>query len=185
MMKLLRTGRRAECASCEQAQKDYAELERVSSSGTCSKRQTLRENDAPAPRSPYVEQSVWAATTKLDKLSTPHPRLEVRYWTGEYWSRCTALFYAALDALFTVPTTEIQEAEQIYAEELPDKSIPAIWSSLNGFEDWLADHTGPVLSLEEVRDAIAPKPRFQNVSCSQCGRLEGGRSRFSHCENHK
>ena len=95
------------------------------------------------------------------------------------------LFYAALDALFTVPTTEIQEAEQIYAEELLQAHTRDL-ERLERFEDWLADRTGPVLSLEEVRDAIAPKPRFQNVSCSQCGRDFGpGDHGFHTARNHK
>ena len=74
-----------ECASCEQAQKDYAELEREkSSSGRRQQRQTLRENVRLRREAHTWSKACEAATTKLDKLSTPHPRLEVRYWTGEY-----------------------------------------------------------------------------------------------------
>lgn len=175
-----------ECASCEQAQKDYAELEREVEQWKKAAEANIEENVRLRREAHTWSKACEAATTKLHKLSTPHPRLEVRYWTGEYWEPLHgALFYAALDALFTVPTTEIQEAEQIYAEELLQAHTRDL-ERLERFEDWLADRTGPVLSLEEVRDAIAPKPRFQNVSCSQCGRDFGpGDHGFSHCENHK
>jgi len=44
------------------------------------------------------------ATTKLYKLSTHHPRLEVRYWTGEYWEPLYgARFHEVLDALALTP----------------------------------------------------------------------------------
>lgn len=44
------------------------------------------------------------ATTKLYKLSTHHPRLEVRYWTGEYWEPLYgARFHEVLDALDLPP----------------------------------------------------------------------------------
>ena len=108
-----------ECASCEQAQKDYAELEREVEQWKKAAEANIEENVRLRREAHTWSKACEAATTKLHKLSTPHPRLEVRYWTGEYWEPLHgALFYAALDALFTVPTTEIQEAEQIYAEEL-------------------------------------------------------------------
>ena len=44
------------------------------------------------------------ATTKLYKLSTHHPRLEVRYWTGEYWEPLYgARFHEVLNALDLTP----------------------------------------------------------------------------------
>ena len=45
-----------------------------------------------------------AATTKLYKLSAHHPRLEVRYWTGEYWEPLYgARFHEVLDTLELTP----------------------------------------------------------------------------------
>ena len=44
------------------------------------------------------------ATTKLYKLSTHHPRLEVRYWTGKYWEPLYgARFHEVLNALDLTP----------------------------------------------------------------------------------
>lgn len=50
------------------------------------------------------------ATTKLYKLSTHHPRLEVRYWTGKYWEPLYgARFHEVLNALDLTPNAEIDE----------------------------------------------------------------------------
>ena len=47
------------------------------------------------------------ATTKLYKLSTHHPRLEVRYWNGKYWEPLYgARFHEVLNALVT-PNAEV------------------------------------------------------------------------------
>ena len=51
------------------------------------------------------------ATTKLYKLSTHHPRLEVRYWTGEYWEPLYgARFHEVLNALDcrVIPALEME-----------------------------------------------------------------------------
>ena len=50
------------------------------------------------------------ATTKLYKLSTHHPRLEVRYWTGKYWEPLYgARFHEVLNALDLTQNAEIDE----------------------------------------------------------------------------
>ena len=60
-----------------------------------------------------------AATTKLYKLSTLHPRLEVRYWTGEFWEPLHgARFHEVLDSLNPTPVRDgIEKAAQITAED--------------------------------------------------------------------
>ena len=51
------------------------------------------------------------ATTKLYKLSTHHPRLEVRYWTGKYWEPLYgARFHEALNALDLTPNAGANSA---------------------------------------------------------------------------
>ena len=48
------------------------------------------------------------ATTKLYKLSTHHPRLEVRYWTGKYWEPLYgARFHEVLNALDLPPNASL------------------------------------------------------------------------------
>ena len=52
------------------------------------------------------------ATTKLYKLSTHHPRLEVRYWTGEYWEPLYgARFHEVLDTLELTPNDQHEGPE--------------------------------------------------------------------------
>jgi len=59
-----------------------------------------------------------AATTKLHKLRTLHPRLEVRYWTGEFWEMLYGTrFDAVIDSLDPTPVRDIEKAAQITAEE--------------------------------------------------------------------
>jgi len=53
------------------------------------------------------------ATTKLYKLSTHHPRLEVRYWTGKYWEPLYgARFHEVLNALDLTPNAAISRPVQ-------------------------------------------------------------------------
>lgn len=57
------------------------------------------------------------ATTKLYKLSTHHPRLEVRYWTGKYWEPlCGARFHEVLNALDLTPNAELSDPRPLAAE---------------------------------------------------------------------
>lgn len=49
-----------------------------------------------------------AATTKLYRLSTYDPRLEVRHWTGECWEPLYGVrFHEVLDALVLTPNSRI------------------------------------------------------------------------------
>jgi len=54
------------------------------------------------------------ATTKLYKLSTHHPRLEVRYWTGEYWEPLYGgRFHEVLNTLDLTPNPNITSSETV------------------------------------------------------------------------
>lgn len=139
-----------------------------------------------------------AATTKLHKLSM-HPRIEVRYWDGDRWEPlCGLQFDAALDALDPTPASDIEKAAQITADEHDALICDATryrWLRHNcGFA--IAENLFGPRSMRDFRDAdldamidallVDKKPRFENVSCSQCGRDFGpGDHGFSHCENHK
>ena len=57
------------------------------------------------------------ATTKLYKLSTHHPRLEVRYWTGKYWEPLYgARFHEVLNALDLTPNADLTHRKLATAE---------------------------------------------------------------------
>lgn len=93
-----------ECASCEQAQKDYAELEREVERWKKAAEANIEENVRLRREAHAWSKVCEAATTKLYKLSAHHPRLEVRYWTGEYWEPLYgARFHEVLDTLELTP----------------------------------------------------------------------------------
>jgi len=142
-----------------------------------------------------------AATTKLHKLRTLHPRLEVRYWTGEFWEMLYGTrFDAVIDSLDPTPVRDIEKAAQITAEEHDALICDATryrWLRYNfgcaiailgfgprpmrGFRDEELDALIDAQLGEPVR-----KPKFENVSCSQCGQDFGpGDNGFSHCKNHR
>ena len=57
------------------------------------------------------------ATTKLYKLSTHHPRLEVRYWTGKYWEPLYgARFHEVLNALDLTPNAKSEPTAPLLAQ---------------------------------------------------------------------
>ena len=139
--------------------------------------------------------------TKLHKLRTLHPRLEVRYWTGEFWEPLHgARFHEVLDSLNPTPVRDIEKAAQITAEEHDALICDATryrWLRYNfgcsiailgfgprpmrGFRDEELDALIDAQLGEPVR-----KPKFENVSCSQCGQDFGpGDNGFSHCKNHR
>ena len=60
------------------------------------------------------------ATTKLYKLSTHHPRLEVRYWTGEYWEPLYgARFHEVLNALDLTPNDRVEGRDAALSRRVP------------------------------------------------------------------
>lgn len=66
------------------------------------------------------------ATTKLYKLSTHHPRLEVRYWTGKYWEPLYgARFHEVLNALDLTPTPTCADCRTERTETMTTTPIAA------------------------------------------------------------
>jgi hypothetical protein len=190
-----------ECASCEQAQKDYAELEREVERWKKAAEANIEENVRLRREAHTWSKACEAATTKLHKLRTFHPRLEVRYWTGEFWEMLYGpRFDAVLDALDPTPARDIEKAAQITAEE-----HDALICDATRYR-WLRYNFGCAIAIlgfgprpmrgfrDEELDALidaqlgepAKHPKFSNVSCSQCGRDFGpGDHGFSHCEHHR
>lgn len=109
-----------ECASCEQAQKDYAELEREVERWKKAAEANIEENVRLRREAHTWSKACEAATTKLHKLRSFHPRLEVQYWNGEFWEMLYGpRFDAVLDALDPTPARDIEKAAPPQARHDP------------------------------------------------------------------
>jgi hypothetical protein len=108
------------------------------------------------------------ATTKLYKLSTHHPRLEVRYWTGKYWEPLYgARFHEVLNALDLTPNEPVQVMGELVKCVTPGGLIldPFMGSASTGVA---------ALQLGYRFIGIEKTAHYFDVACKRLERAVGG-----------